>query len=75
MADLKESFLLEIQSNKSRQMSMILARGYLRIERYQQARIAMIRRSLESRRDCYPYTPVAGQIRKRIGLMRGMLVE
>ncbi len=75
MADLKERFLLEMQSDRSRQMSAILARGYLRMVSCQQQRIAMIRRSLQSRRDCYPYTPVPRQIRKRIGLFRGMLLE
>ena len=75
MANLKEQFLLEMQNERSRQMSDILARGYLRIERFQEKRISMIRRSLQTRRDCYPYTPVARQIKKRIGLLRGMLFE
>lgn len=75
MANLKERFILEMQSEKARHMSVTLARGYLRIEMCQQARIAMIRRSLQSRRDCYPYIPVSRQIRKRIGLIRGMLIE
>jgi len=76
MADeLKERFLLEMQSDRSRRMSETLAREYLQVENAQRRMVAMIRESLKCRRDCYPYTPVGRRIRKRIGLFRHMIIE
>lgn len=75
MASLKEQFLLEMKSDRSQRLSKILANGYMQLEKCQLDRIEMIRRSRRTRRDCYPYVPVERQIRKRIGIFRGMIAK
>jgi hypothetical protein len=76
MADeLKEQFLLEIRSDRSRRMSETLTREYLQVENTQRRMVAMIKESLKCRRDCYPYTPVSHLIKKRIGLFQYMIIE
>ena len=70
----KENFLNEIESISSRLMSCRIATEYLYIKSYQDKIISMIRRSLRSRRDCYPYVHVSRQIYKKICKNRKMII-
>lgn len=68
------AFVNELESKKSRQLSRVLSRKYLMLEKSQMEIIAMIRTSLKSRRDCYPWVPVCRQVKHKIGKTRAMVI-
>jgi len=63
----------ELVSRKTRTMSDDLSKMYLRAEEKRRKAIQIIRDSIRSRRDCYPFCNVPRTIRKKICILNYMI--
>ena len=69
----KERFLKEIGEIKARKLAKKLACRYLSMEKNLEKRIEMIRNSIRTAPDCYPYVNVSGTIKRKIIIIKSVI--